>query len=293
MKILVMGASGMLGHQVCRTLARRMEIWATFQGDAVSYERYHLVEPDRALSRVNVQDLPTVTKAMEMVQPDAVVNAIGIVKQRKEAESAIPSIQVNALFPHQLAELCKAVDARLIHVSTDCVFSGKRGNYSETDFPDAADLYGRTKLLGELHDSDCLTIRTSLVGWELENRASLLEWFAAQRHRRITGYRQAIFTGLSTSVLAGLMGDILEDHVDVSGLYHVVSSPISKYDLLVKLRDALGWSDITIEPDDHFHCDRSLDGTRFQVKAGWVAPNWDEMVADLALDWPNYAKWRK
>lgn len=293
MKVLVMGASGMLGHQVCRTLQSRMEVWATFHGDASSYERYHLVEPNNALSGVDVGNLPTVIKALEIVQPDAVINAIGIVKQRKEATSAIPSIQINALFPHELAEFCKAVDARLIHVSTDCVFSGERGNYAERDFPAPVDFYGRTKLLGELSEPNCLTMRTSLVGWELGNRTSLLEWFAAQRDCRIKGYRQAIYTGLTTSVFAGLIGDILEDHSDVSGLYHVVSTPISKYDLLLKLRDALGWSDITIEPDDDFHCDRSLDGTRFQSKTGWVAPNWDEMVADLALDWPNYEKWRE
>ena len=220
------------------------------------------------------------------------INAVGIVKQRDEAKQAIPSIQLNALFPHILADLCDEVGARLIHVSTDCVFSGRRGSYSEADIPDPVDLYGRTKLIGELSRPNCLTIRTSIVGWQLAGGSSLLEWFATQRSSSVKGYRNAIFSGLSTSVLATLIGDLIETRPDVNGLYHVASQPISKHDLLSRIADALDWQDIIIEPEEQFHCDRSLDGARFEAATGWRAPSWDEMIAGLAAEWPTYEELR-
>ncbi len=179
-----------------------------------------------------------------------------------------------------------------MQISTDCVFSGLRGNYTEADLPDAVDLYGRTKLLGELNRPNCLTLRTSIVGWELKGRSSLLEWFASQRGSRIKGYRQAIYTGLSTSVLATLIGDLLETRHDLAGLFHVASEPISKYDLLRRLAEVLGWNDISIDPDDQFRCDRSLAGTRFEAVTGWRAPSWEQMIAGLAQEWPMYAELR-
>jgi dTDP-4-dehydrorhamnose reductase len=238
-------------------------------------------------------DFHTIAQVMAQVKPDVVVNCIGIVKQREEARAAIPSILVNALFPHQLADLCQTQGARLIHLSTDCVFSGNRGRYTEEDLPDPVDLYGRTKLLGELNRPGCLTLRTSIIGWELKHRAGLLEWFAAQRGRTITGYRGATYTGLSTAALTRLIGDLLENHPDLSGLYHVASRPITKYELLVRLREAIGWHDIIIEPDDAFQCDRSLVGARFEATTGWAPPTWDAMIAELAAEWPEYQQWKE
>jgi dTDP-4-dehydrorhamnose reductase len=200
----------------------------------------------------------------------------------------VPSIQINALFPHQLADLCVERGIRAIQISTDCVFSGFRGNYSEIDVPDPVDLYGRTKLLGELNRPGCLTLRTSIVGWQLNTFSSLLSWFALQRNKHIKGYRKAIYSGFSTTVLAQLIGDILQTRPDLHGIYQVASEPISKYDLLVKLRDVLGWSDIIIDPDDQFFCDRSLSGTRFSSATGWRPPTWEAMLQGLAAEWPSY-----
>ena len=295
MKVLIMGGGGMLGHKVFQVLGARFDAYVTFRstnGLWVRHPLYAQVDRTRTLSGVNALDLDTIAQALERIKPDAVINCIGIVKQRPAAKEAIPAIQVNALFPHQLAELCTTDDIRLIHLSTDCVFSGRRGKYAESDLPDPVDLYGRTKLLGELDRPGCLTLRTSIVGWELKHRAGLLEWFAAQRGRRIKGYRRAIYTGLSTAVLTGLLGDILEAWPALSGLYHVASEPINKYDLLVRLRDALGWGDIAIEPYDQFVSDRSVIGTRFESATGWKAPGWDEMIAGLAAEWPTYEGWR-
>jgi dTDP-4-dehydrorhamnose reductase len=295
MKVLILGGEGMLGHKVFQLFRQRFDTYTTFRDTDGLWTRHPLyadVDRARTLGDVNALELDSVQQAVEHVQPHAVINCIGIVKQREEAKAAIPSIRVNALFPHQLADLCAAHGVRLIHLSTDCVFSGSRGRYAEDDLPDPVDLYGRTKLLGEPDSPGCLTLRTSIIGWELKHRASLLEWFAAQRGRTIKGYRQAIYTGLSTTVLAGLLGDILMTWPALDGLYHVASSPITKYDLLLRMRDALGWQDITIEPDDQFHCDRSLLGSRFKAATGWQSPDWDEMIAGLAAEWHTYEQWR-
>ena len=291
MRVLVLGGSGMLGHQLCRVLSARMETWATFRDKSARYKKHNFVAQERTLGGVNVEDMPSVQRALETVKPDVVVNCIGIVKQRDEARQAIPSIQVNALFPHQLADLCHEYNARLVQISTDCVFSGLRGRCTEADVPDPVDLYGRSKLLGELNRPGCLTLRTSIIGWQLNTFSSLLSWFSRQRGQRVKGYQQAMYSGFSTRVLANLISDLIETRPDLSGLYQVASEPISKYDLLVALRDKLGWDDIQIEPDDNFYCDRSLIGTRFSVATGWKAPTWDEMLSGLAAEWPAYQGW--
>lgn len=293
MSILVLGASGMLGHKVIRELSRRFEVAGTVRDSGDNLANHPALQETRLVGPVDAERLKTVAQVLQELKPSAVVNCIGIVKQRLEAKAAIPSIKVNALFPHQLAEMCVAEGTPLVHISTDCVFSGTRGNYKETDLPDPVDLYGRTKLLGELDYPNCLTLRTSIIGWELKQRTGLLEWFASQRGRIIKGYRNAIYSGVSTTVLAQLIGDLLEDNIPLDGIYHVASRPISKYSLLVRLRNALGWKDITIEPDDAFECNRSLSGKRFEVATGWTAPAWNEMIAGIAAEWPQYERWRE
>lgn len=291
MRTLILGGSGMLGHQLCRALSDHIETWSTFREDPAQYQRYNYIEQEYAIGRVRAENLTSVQQAVEKVKPDAIVNCIGIVKQRDEAKQAIPSIQVNALFPHQLADLCSEQGIRLVQISTDCVFSGFRGQYTEVDVPDPVDLYGRTKLLGELNRPGCLTLRTSIIGWQLNTFTSLLSWFSQQRGQRIKGYQKAIYSGFSTSVLAELISDLIKTRPDLTGLYQVASDPISKYDLLIALREKMGWDDIEIEPDDNFFCDRSLVGTRFSVATGWKSPSWDEMLSGLAKEWPRYQAW--
>jgi dTDP-4-dehydrorhamnose reductase len=184
--------------------------------------------------------------------------------------------------------LCAERGIRVIQISTDCVFSGLRGNYSEIDVPDPVDLYGRTKLLGELNRPSCLTLRTSIIGWQLNTFSGLLSWFALQRNRHMKGYRKATYSGFSTTVLAQLVGDILQTRPDLNGIYQVASEPISKFDLLVRLRDLLGWNDIMIDPDDQFFCDRSLSGSRFATATGWRSPSWEVMLQGLASEWLQY-----
>jgi dTDP-4-dehydrorhamnose reductase len=290
MRILILGASGMLGHQLCQTLVGRMEVWGTVRSP-VPDDTWdpQLLPKGHCLTNTEVQDLAGIVKILETVKPDAVINAVGVIKQRDESKHAIPAIQVNALFPHQLADLCAARQIRTIQISTDCVFSGLRGNYSEADTPDPVDLYGRTKLLGELNRPGSLTLRTSIIGWQLNTFSSLLSWFALQRGKRIKGYRNAIYSGFSTSVMAQLIGDLLMTRPDLSGLYQVASQPISKCELLERLRDILDWSDITIDPDEHFFCDRSLSNARFSSATGWRPPAWETMLQGLAAEWSRYA----
>lgn len=291
MKVLILGARGMLGHQLCRILSDRMEVWGTIRENMNGFaDEPGFLPFNHCIENVEVQDLSKIREILDTLMPDAVVNGVGITKQRDEAKQAIPSIQINALFPHQLANLCFERNIRLIHLSTDCVFSGLRGNYSEIDIPDPVDLYGRTKLLGEINRPDCLTLRTSIIGWQLNTFSSLLSWFALQRGKRIKGYQKAIYTGFSTSVMAHLIGDILLTRPDLSGLYQVASESISKFSLLLKLRDMLGWNDIVIDADDQFFCDRSLSAKRFHTVTGWQPPTWETMLQGLAAEWPFYAK---
>ncbi|MBW3608348.1 MAG: SDR family oxidoreductase [Actinobacteria bacterium] len=279
----------MLGHKLWQVLGQRMEAYATLRTSEHPAARLGLLDPARTILDVAAGSFDTVERALAFAQPQVVVNCIGIVKQVREARDPIPSISINSLFPHRLAALCRAEGVRLVHVSTDCVFSGRTGRYDESDIPDPVDLYGRSKLLGEV-DGDCLTVRTSIIGRELAGASGLLEWFLAQQGT-VRGFRRAIFSGLTTEALARILASIVSDHRDLTGIWHVASEPISKHDLLFMLKDAYR-CDVEIVPDDEVVCDRSLDGRRFEQETGLRAPSWDEMVAQLAADKTPYERLR-
>jgi dTDP-4-dehydrorhamnose reductase len=286
MKVLVLGASGMLGHKVLQVFSQRFETYGTVRSGA---ERVEQVAPDAAaiLDGVSATELDSVASAVSTVRPGAIVNCIGIIKQLDAAKDPIPSIRVNSLFPHELAKVARTGGARLIHVSTDCVFSGARGRYAESDTPDPTDLYGRSKLLGEVSDPAALTIRTSIVGRELGSANGLVEWFLNQRGSTVRGFRRAVFSGWSTASLARALADVIESQPDLTGVWHVAAAPIAKLDLLTLLRDAFEL-DVTIEPDDEVAIDRSLDGSRFESATGIVAPDWPDMVEELRRESPFY-----
>lgn len=281
MRILILGGDGMLGHQLFRHLKQRHDVRVTLRLGPEAYEAYRLFDHGSAHHGVDVRQTDGLLQVLADFRPEAVVNAVGIVKQRTEAKEIIPSLEVNALLPHRLALMCRAVGARLVHLSTDCVFSGRKGNYRETDVPDAEDLYGRTKLLGEVSEAHCVTLRTSMIGPELSRKTSLLEWFLAQRGQTVKGFTKAIFSGFPTTELARLVERVLVDVPALHGLYHAAAGPISKYDLLGLIRDRLKLP-VTIERDSSFECDRSLDGSRFQRDTGYVAPAWETMIDDMA-----------
>jgi dTDP-4-dehydrorhamnose reductase len=282
MKILILGGDGMLGHQLLKLLRERHDVKVTLRRELAAYAGSKLFSEQNAIAGIDVRMSDRLLAALSEFRADAVVNAVGIVKQRPDGLDVIPNLEINALLPHRLAIACRAIGARLIHISTDCVFSGHRGQYREDDVPDPVDIYGHAKLLGEVTQPGVITLRTSIIGRSLYRNASLIDWFLRQRGR-ISGYRKAIFSGFTTKEVSRVIAMLLEEHPDASGLYHLSSSAISKHDLLIRLRDRLGRS-IDIVPDDSVRIDRSLDSTRFRTEFGYQPPSWDTMLEELAED---------
>ncbi len=290
-RVLVLGGGGMLGHKVWQVCRERFETWVTFRtppSGAVA----SLFDSSRVVSGVSAGDLVSLARALAEARPTDVINCTGIVKQRRGARDPVASIAVNAAWPHEIAALCAAAGARPIHISTDCVFSGRRGNYGEADAPDAEDLYGRSKALGELDEIEGLTLRTSMIGRELGGRSGLVEWFLGERGRTVRGYTRAVFSGFTTAALAAILADLIERHPALRGLYHVAASPIDKCTLLRQLNEAFS-AGITIEPDDRsVVIDRSLNAERFWAAVGRRSPDWTTMIAALASDPTPYEKYR-
>jgi dTDP-4-dehydrorhamnose reductase len=282
LRILILGGDGMLGHQLFKQLKPRHDVRVTLHQELSAYSQFDLYTDKNAYTGLDIRSTEDLTKVLADFHPRAVVNGIGIIKQRAASSESIPSLEINALFPHRLALLCRSIGARLIHLSTDCVFSGKKGGYSENDLSDAEDLYGRSKYLGEVSDSHCLTLRTSMIGRELTRKQSLLEWFLSQKDT-IQGFRGAIFSGFTTLELSRIIERMIDDYPGASGLYHVSSDPISKYDLLMLIKKKMRLA-VEIVPDDTFQCDRSLDSSRFRREFKYHPPSWEQMIEELSLD---------
>ena len=291
MRVLVLGGAGMLGHKVCQVFRQRFDTWATVLPGYRAPGGYQILADDHLLDSVDAFQLDTVVRAMAEVKPDAVINCIGIIKHLRAAKDPIVSLTINSLFPHQLANLCRASGARMVHMSTDCVFSGRKGMYTEDDVSDAEDLYGRTKFMGEVDAPGCFTIRTSIIGRELDTANGLIEWFLAQKGGKVRGFRRAIFTGYTTDALARIIADVLENHPQLSGVYHVSSDPINKFDLLSLVNETYGLG-IRIEPESEFVCDRSLDSSRFRSATGVQPPAWEEMIQEMHHDPTPYDDWK-
>jgi dTDP-4-dehydrorhamnose reductase len=292
MRILILGATGMLGHKLWQLLPQRFpDTHATVRARP-QLPGSRLFEDERVIAGVNCADFTAVAELLDRMAPQVVVNCVALTKRRQGSDRADASIALNALLPHQLARWCADHGARLIHFSTDCVFTGRTGGYTEASVPDAEDLYGRSKALGEVAGDGALTLRSSFIGRELGRGTELLEWFLAQRGQRIKGYRQARYTGVSNLFMAQLVGDIITVHPHLAGLYNLASEAVSKFELLCLARDAFRL-DVEIEPDDMFVCRRDLDGSRLRQALGTAPPSWLEMMAGLAADATPYDLWRK
>ena len=281
----------MLGHKVVQVLRPRFDVASTIRGSFASIERLGIFSRESAIENVNVEDIRSVEDAIRSAEPNVVVNCVGVIKQLPTSKDVVKTLTINSIFPHQLASLAERLDFRLITVSTDCVFAGTKGNYSEDDAPDALDLYGRSKQLGEVIDNRNLTIRTSIIGREIGTSHSLIEWFLSQTGS-VCGYSNAIFSGFPTAVLSEIIANIVSDHPDLTGLYHVSSEPINKFDLLTLVKDQLDL-DIEIERFEDFSIDRSLDSTRFRAATGFEPLPWPEMVDRMFSDPTPYDDWQK
>jgi dTDP-4-dehydrorhamnose reductase len=282
MRVLVLGSSGMLGSAVFRE----------FYGHP-AYEVYGLVrnplflpcfspsQQHRLIAGVDVLDKEALMEVVKRVRPHVIINCVGLIKQKDHSQDPLVILPINAMLPHRLAELCAPRNIRLLHISTDCVFSGRKGLYTEVDPSDAEDLYGKSKYIGELRNlSFAVTLRTSIIGHELDSKSALVDWFLSQRGDVVPGFRRSIFSGMTAIELARIMRDVVLSNPSLHGLYNVSSAPISKFELL-QLLAAQYRKTIEVRPDDSLLIDRSLDSSRFQHLTGYRPPSWESMVRTM------------
>ena len=281
MRLLILGGSGMLGHQLWRGLHAQHDTWVTLRRPVADFAVHNLFDEAKAIQFDDITNDTALERALGQAKPEAVINCVGLIKQRDEASDEALTLRVNAEFPHRLAKRCGEAGARLIHFSTDCIFAGTKGNYTESDPSDAADLYGQSKHQGEVADAHSVTLRTSVIGHELGTNLALLDWFLSQRGQAISGFTKAIYSGFTTLEMARIVDRILTQHPALSGVWHVASEPISKFALLQLCREKLGWEGV-IEPNDEFVCDRSLNADRFNQATGYTPPSWEAMISELA-----------
>lgn len=277
MKILILGVTGMLGNSMFRFLSQdsKFDVYATARNNSArSYFSKDL--SDKLITNVDVENHDSLVEVFNKAKPEIVINCIGLVKQLADANDPLKALPINSLLPHRLANLCKLANSRLIHISTDCVFSGKKGNYKESDFPDCYDLYGHSKFLGEVDYPHAITLRTSIIGHELAGNRSLINWFLSAEGQ-VKGFEKAIYSGFPTVELARIIRDFVLPNKELHGLYHVASKPVNKLELL-KLVAEIYNKEIDIIPSDELVIDRSMDSTRFNEATGYNPPEWPELV---------------
>lgn len=292
MRILIFGGTGMFGHKLVQELSRDFDVFSTIRGSFTSISEYEIFERTSTIENISVQDLDSVLGAIERVKPDVVINAVGIVKQLPAASDVIQTLTVNSIFPHRLGQLGREFGFRTITISTDCVFSGKKGNYKEDEPADALDLYGQSKHFGELTEGNTLTLRTSIIGRELGPSHGLVDWFLSNREKTVNGYINAIYSGFPTIIFADIIKRLISEKPDLRGLFHVSSEPINKFDLLNLINARLGLG-VNVIPYEDLRIDRSLDSSLFRQKADFAAQDWPEMIDKMCADPTPYDKWKK
>jgi len=293
MRVLVIGGTGMLGHKLVEELGRQgYEVWASVRCSPEKYEELGLISSNRLIGKFDVRGQEAAKALLDEVRPDVAINAAGIVKQHKESADSVASIEVNSLFPHKLAAEAEKIGTRVITISTDCVFSGEKGCYIEYDIPDAADLYGRSKLLGELAKKGTLTIRTSMIGRELVGHKGLVEWFLASEGTRVKGFSNAFFSGMTTGALSRIIGDAILTNPKLEGVFHLSAEKISKLELLEMLKEHFSLN-IEIDPVREPRLDRSLNSLLLKEKTGITVPSWTAMIQELAEEDQKYKEWRQ
>ena len=281
MKILILGGSGMIGHQMYKCLSNKYDVMVTLRSKIEAYKKYNIFDEDKCYCNINVFNFNQLEKKIEIFNPDYIINCIGVTKQKISNTCIYDVNYINSELPKKISALCQINGFRLIHLSTDCVFSGKRGFYSEGDNPDPDDVYGRSKLNGEINfNSNVITLRKSTIGFELENKHGLLEWFISQEDD-VEGYKNAIFSGISTIELANVIAKIIDSNENISGLWHLAGPKISKYELLGKVRNFIQKKSVNILLNESFKCDRTLDGNNFNSLINYEPPSWDNMLEEI------------
>lgn len=279
MRLLIFGITGLIGSSVFRILSDNpaYEVYGTCRNDG---DKNFFENKEKIISSIDIVSINATQSLIKKLNPDVIVNCIGLTKHSPDSRDCLKIIQVNSLWPHQLAKLSDEVGAKLIHISTDCVFSGKSGNYSEIDTPDAVDLYGRSKILGEVTYNNHITVRISTIGHEIRTSYGLLEWFLSQK-KSCKGYSQAFFSGLPTVYFAEVISRFILPRPDLNGLYHIGSKPINKLSLLKLIANEYG-KKINIDIDETLVINRSLDGSKFSNETGFICPEWPDLIKILS-----------
>lgn len=291
-RILILGITGMLGHTLFKEMNKNeyFDVFGTTRNKIGLENFFSNEELTRIRDNVDADNFETVIRAIAAVQPTIIINCIGIIKQLPISNDPLTAITVNAQLPHRISLVARSANARLIHISTDCVFNGKRGGYSESDPSDAEDLYGRTKFLGEVDYPHCITLRTSIIGHELKTNFSLVDWFMSQENE-VKGFTKAIYSGFPTIEIAHIISDFIIPNKKLSGLYHISSEPISKYDLLTIIQKVYN-KQIQIHPSDDFVLDRSMNSNRFTQATGYISPSWAILVEKMYTHVMNDAAYK-
>jgi len=282
----------MLGHKLVQVLGDSFDTYFTVRSSFEAIEPYGIFPEHGAFPYIDISDERSAITAIDQTAPDVVINAIGIIKQLPSSKDVVSTLTANSIFPHRLIALSESYGFRLITISTDCVFTGSKGSYVETDPADASDLYGQSKHLGEVSEGNSLTLRTSIIGRELGTAHSLVEWFLANRGKTVNGYVNAIYSGFPTVVFADIISSLITDHPNLRGLYHVSSDPINKFELLNLVKERFDLN-IEIESFKEMHIDRSLDSSRFRQATGFKPQSWVEMVDRMHSDPTPYEKWKR
>jgi dTDP-4-dehydrorhamnose reductase len=284
MKVLVIGATGMLGYSLFSNLSdySELDVYGTVR--SIKGKEFFFTEKlNKLITNVDVSNISALETAIANVKPNIVINCIGLIKQHGISKQHVDAISINSLLPHQIAASCDRFDAKLIHFSTDCVFTGNKGDYLESDMPDAQDLYGKSKCLGEVNYAPHLTLRTSIIGHELSSNVSLIDWFLSQ-DGNTKGFSKAIFSGLPTCVIAKIIAENILPHTDVTGLYQLSVDPIDKYSLL-KLVSSIYDKKIDIKESTELVIDRSLNSQRLRDEINFQVPAWDTLISEMNSDY--------
>jgi dTDP-4-dehydrorhamnose reductase len=283
MRVLILGASGLIGHKLWQTLVDCFDCYAVLHRAREHFAWTRLYDSDCVIDAIDLTDFTRLNGLLSDLRPDVVLNAVGVTKRHLDETAPLKAILANAALPHALADWARRHGKRVFQFSTDCVFSGASGGYTEECEPDGTDIYGRSKALGELHGPGCLTLRTSFIGRELSARTELLEWFLAKQGQTIKGFTNAIYTGVSTHFLSQVVIQLIEAYPELNGLYQLAAPPITKFYLLCLARDAYGVQ-VEIQPEAGVVIDRSLNGRRFTEVTGIQVPSWEEMMYELAAE---------
>ena len=282
MKLLILGSNGLIGNTLTKYFLSKnnYEITGVVRNDS----KINLFSRNYKQNFVTISNLlnfNAIERTIEKIQPNLVINCIGLTNKVKYKDFNLVEsyIKINSLFPHKLYEICNKYEIRLIHLSSDCVFSGKKGFYDENDLPDPNDIYGRSKLLGEIDNKNSITIRKSVIGHELGTEKGLLEWFLSQQEV-VKGFKNAIFSGITVLELANLIENFIIPNKNLHGLLHVSGNSISKYDLLKIIAEVYNKS-INICPDQSIKIDRSLNSAKFNKLTGYKIKPWPILIKSM------------